>query len=339
MAQVCTVDQQGVDDEPGQKDVNEFCEEPGTSPFELAVSFNFDDTRWTGSNTGDGCVLFDTDDDTFANYALCVTLVDGNGQPAYQDPLSPRLYQCADDRMDRCTNSVEILTFSSTCTVNVGGSEASGEDADPFFVASVPGRQCFGTDCESQDAFVACLIEIDDISPGEFCNSGTCFISGASCSTDGDCVPISDSCAFASSVPNSDPSDCINTATQPTSTTTTSVPTTTTSVPTTTTSEPTTTTSQPTTTTTSEPTTTTSEPTTTTSVPTTTTSQPTTTTSVPITTTVSVTTTIPTTTTTIPSQQIPTLSEWGMIIFVTILLGIGVITILRRREEQKPSIR
>ena len=28
---------------------------------------------------------------------------------------------------------------------------------------------------------------------------------------------------------------------------------------------------------------------------------------------------------------IPTLSEWGMIIFMTMLLGIGVVTILRRR--------
>ena len=31
--------------------------------------------------------------------------------------------------------------------------------------------------------------------------------------------------------------------------------------------------------------------------------------------------------------QIPTLSEWGMIIFMTIILGLGVITMLRRRES------
>ena len=31
------------------------------------------------------------------------------------------------------------------------------------------------------------------------------------------------------------------------------------------------------------------------------------------------------------ASQIPTLSEWGMIIFMTIILGIGVVTILRRR--------
>ena len=31
------------------------------------------------------------------------------------------------------------------------------------------------------------------------------------------------------------------------------------------------------------------------------------------------------------NEAIPTLSEWGMIVFMTILLGLGVLTILRRR--------
>ena len=81
--------------------------------------------------------------------------------------------------------------------------------------------------------------------------------------------------------------------------------------------------------------TTTTVPITTTSVSTTTTTtaQPTTT-SVPITTTVPVTTTVPSTTTTIPSEEIPTLGEWGMIIFMTIILGIGVVAILKRRVAE-----
>jgi len=33
----------------------------------------------------------------------------------------------------------------------------------------------------------------------------------------------------------------------------------------------------------------------------------------------------------IPATGIPTLSEWGMIIFMTIILGIGVVTLVRRR--------
>jgi hypothetical protein len=31
------------------------------------------------------------------------------------------------------------------------------------------------------------------------------------------------------------------------------------------------------------------------------------------------------------SAPIPTLSEWGIIIFMTIILGIGVVTLVRRR--------
>lgn len=76
--------------------------------------------------------------------------------------------------------------------------------------------------------------------------------------------------------------------------------------------------------------------TTTTSAPITTTSEPITTTiSVPVTTTMPVTTTIPTTTTTAPSEGIPTLGEWGMIIFMTIILGIGVVIIRKRRTEER----
>ena len=75
---------------------------------------------------------------------------------------------------------------------------------------------------------------------------------------------------------------------------------------------------------------------TTTTVPiTTSVSTTTTTTSVPITTTVLVTTTVPSTTTTIPSEEIPTLGEWGMIIFMTIILGIGVVAILKRRVDEE----
>ena len=60
---------------------------------------------------------------------------------------------------------------------------------------------------------------------------------------------------------------------------------------------------------------------------------PLTTTTAPVTTTVPVTTSIPTTTTTVPSEDIPTLSEWGLIIFMSIIMGLGVVTLFRRRME------
>ena len=35
----------------------------------------------------------------------------------------------------------------------------------------------------------------------------------------------------------------------------------------------------------------------------------------------------------LPTSAVPTLSEWGMIIFMTIIMGLGVVTLLRRRME------
>src|SRR6185369_9258115 len=104
-ASECLNDLQGADDEPGQKDLNQFCEDPGTGGFELLASWNFDDRQWSGANTGDSCGLFDTDGNGFADFALCVTVVDG--PPATMNVGSPKLYMCGNDRPDRCTNSVE----------------------------------------------------------------------------------------------------------------------------------------------------------------------------------------------------------------------------------------
>src|SRR5689334_15579252 len=67
-AQVCTNDLQGPDDEPGQKDLNQFCAS-GSCGTGSSFSWNFDDTAWSGGNTGDSCMLFDTDNDGNANRA------------------------------------------------------------------------------------------------------------------------------------------------------------------------------------------------------------------------------------------------------------------------------
>src|SRR5207244_3855278 len=47
----CTVDAQGSDDEPGQKDLNGFCI-LGTCGGGVSYSWNFDDLQWNGNNTG-----------------------------------------------------------------------------------------------------------------------------------------------------------------------------------------------------------------------------------------------------------------------------------------------
>ena len=55
----CTTDVDGNDDEPGQKDMSEFCFE-GALPGGFSLSWNLDDTQWSGNNTGDACALFDS---------------------------------------------------------------------------------------------------------------------------------------------------------------------------------------------------------------------------------------------------------------------------------------
>src|SRR6266571_4313986 len=76
--QVCTNDLQGPDDMPGQKDLNQFCAlHDACGIAGTHYSWNFDDTSWSGGNTGDACLLFDTDGDGNANRAVCVTVFDG----------------------------------------------------------------------------------------------------------------------------------------------------------------------------------------------------------------------------------------------------------------------
>ena len=183
----CTADQQGADDEPGQKDLSEFCQEDGDgAPFEVHTSWNFDDTRWTGANTGDACALYDTDDaDSFANFAVCVTVEDG--PPAVMQAGNPKLYSCGNDRVDRCTGSVLLTTGGTVCEVN-----DPTEDADPF-AGRTSTSACAGADCLTEDTLTTCWIDEDDFG--------------------GEPVTLTDVCSFPSQQPNSDPSDCILTPT------------------------------------------------------------------------------------------------------------------------------
>src|SRR5213594_3166777 len=71
----CTPDLQGADDAPGQRCLTQSCIDPVPGGgFDFVVRFNFDETGFPGGNTGDACVLFDTDKDGLANFALCTTL-------------------------------------------------------------------------------------------------------------------------------------------------------------------------------------------------------------------------------------------------------------------------
>jgi hypothetical protein len=207
----CVTDVQGADDEPGQKDLSKFCEVPGTGGvFELQASWNFDDLRWSGGNTGDSCGLFDTDGNGFADVALCVTVE--SGPPASMQAGSPRLFTCGNDRPDRCTNGVEVTDgFDSTCTVNSPGEDEDPFKSDPLHSGS---NACNGTDCIDEDTYIVCWIEVDDLPVTPSCVSNACTNDPQQfCSMDGDCLPLTDVCSYPSMQPNSDPSDCIITPT------------------------------------------------------------------------------------------------------------------------------
>src|SRR6266581_1107438 len=81
-AAVCRLDTAGADDiNASQKDLNEFCQSPGNDgglngclSSDANLTWTWDDTGWTGSNTGDACALYDTDGDGNANFALCATV-------------------------------------------------------------------------------------------------------------------------------------------------------------------------------------------------------------------------------------------------------------------------
>ena len=180
-ALTCTDDVDGANDEPNQKDLTGFCKGTATdlscaASFDFGINWNWDDTGLSGTNTGDACALFDTDDDTNANFALCVTI---GGSSAAQLTGSPRLYSCGNTRPDRCTNAVQDTSFNSTCTVD--------QDSAPPFS---PSASCKGTDCATKDARATCCIDLDDFG-------------GAAVAI------LLDTCSYPSQQPNSDPSDCI----------------------------------------------------------------------------------------------------------------------------------
>ena len=115
-----TNDENGADDQPGQKDLSSQAVAV-PAPGDLWVSWKWDVTSLSGGNTGDGCALFDTDNDSKVNFAICVTI---QGNPAVQAPVSPRVYTCGDGKVDRCTStSTQISPINSACSTNTNATD------------------------------------------------------------------------------------------------------------------------------------------------------------------------------------------------------------------------
>ncbi len=136
----------------------------------MDVTWNWDQTGWTGANTGDACSLFDTDGDAQANYALCVTVE--NTPAVYQ---STTLYSCGDTSPFKCaTPNPSIPSFSSTCS------------------ASVTATQPFGTgDDTPNDAVATCTVVMSDFGVQDATLLNTCSYPSAQPNSDySDCVLV-----------------------------------------------------------------------------------------------------------------------------------------------------
>ena len=186
--EIMIVDDSGADDYPGQKDLNFFTFDyglPGAAA--IAVSWGWDDTAWSGNNSGDACTLFDTDSDGSADFSFCVTV---KGIPAAF--VSARMYSCGDGRSDRCTQPVLVTAFASTGSASVvANADPFGTVGSPEFAAShVQGNTC-GTrpGCYTQDTVATAVIQLADMG--------------------GTAARLLNVCSYPSQVPNSDPSECV----------------------------------------------------------------------------------------------------------------------------------
>src|SRR6266404_3654510 len=207
---VCITDGQGLDDVPGQKDLSKLCE-PGptcsSSSTTLSLLWQFDDTSWSGGNTGDACALIDTNRDGLADRSICVTIL-GNAQMAGKcsnnqtlgctkdqncpsggkcvfptnNTGTPRCYTCANTLPNECVNAMAVAC-TSVCSAGI----AVG--ADPFYgYPTHVANKCNGSNCLANDAVVSCCLTSNDIGAG------------------GELIDV---CSYPSQSPNSNPSDCV----------------------------------------------------------------------------------------------------------------------------------
>ena len=163
-------DEQGANDEPGQKDLTKLWSW-SPSGATLKIGWNWDETGWSGNNTGDACALFDVDQDTTADYAVCVTVEE---DPAVQKTdVSPRVYECTTDGTNSATNCLGAVLRTGASTI----CEVGQTNTNPFVTA--------GTDTTA-----LCTIDLDDV--------------GGSATT-----VLTNVCTYPSEQPTSDDSDCV----------------------------------------------------------------------------------------------------------------------------------
>jgi hypothetical protein len=179
---ITIVDDGGPDDLPGQKDLNFLTVDYGApGDPSISVKWGWDDTATSGGNTRDACALFDTDGDGFANYSFCV-IVASNGS------VSKVLYTCGDTKSDRCDQPrAPVAVFSSTATASIV------PNSDPFRNTSphnTSGNACDANPgCNTDDTVATTTVVLADVGGAD--------------------AFLLNVCSYPSSVPGSDPSDCV----------------------------------------------------------------------------------------------------------------------------------
>ena len=163
-------DDQGANDEPGQKDLTAQASAFHDGSFYTA--WKWDDTSWSGGNSGDGCALFTSDADENANVVICATI---GGAPAQLQTIT--VYSCSDKRDERCTNPVLL------------GSPSGAASTYCSLSSSAPG-QFGGTDTQ-----IVCNVTAIGAALTPPLATGT--------------LQLTNSCSYPSQEPNSDPSDCV----------------------------------------------------------------------------------------------------------------------------------
>ena len=127
-------------------------------------------SQFSGGNSADACMVFDSDSDGNVNNALCASILRDPNVSSFNDPNAfvfkgddknsnylPRYYSCKDTTVDNCAKDgnteqdITLATFgsanlSSVCSIAV-------ESSDPF---------PFGSDHPS-DIVVTCTIDVDAI--------------------------------------------------------------------------------------------------------------------------------------------------------------------------------
>lgn len=170
-------DQDGRNDEPGQKDLTLQGTDTGDLPTEINVLWNWDETSVGGGNSLDGCALFDSDGDGNANFAFCGIVGNVSNQNKTLVLKDTVLYTCGDTRNDRCSSQIAVVvapqrSADTTCQVELNS------NTNPF----TPNP-------DNPDTRIFCTVVLQDV--------------GATNAV------LLNTCSYPSQQPNSDPSDCV----------------------------------------------------------------------------------------------------------------------------------